>query len=353
MRTPSRSYGSRARSTGYRSRSSSPPRAFGCSASRGPSIAWARRCPFSSGRRRTFPSATFAPGDDRVERPPARPTCEGCCDTCGFPGRRDAQGTRICHGAGHRRRGGARRPPRREPRHVDVRSRRATVRDARDDQGLRDGGARPRRARPRDPAATALVVYRARRRRRAAVLDARNALARPRRAGARERSRRPRLRVRDRTTSSGKHSWRARCATTGACAVMASRGSGDWRRRSSEPRASSLACSRGSSGRRQSCGWCRATSKVRERCSSRRSRRMPSSATRSRSDGSMPSSARWRTPWATLGPNPVQRDRRRAAVGRGVHPAHLSGQPRRVLRAVRRPRSGAGDRTPGARGTAA
>ena len=39
-----------------------------------------------------------------------------------------------------------------------------------------------------------------------------------------------------------------------------------------------------------------------ELCFSRRSRRTPSSATRSRSDGPMPSSARWRTPWATLGP---------------------------------------------------
>ena len=41
-------------------------------------------------------------------------------------------------------------------------------------------------------------------------------------------------------TSSAKHGWRARCATTGACAVTASRGSGDWRRRSSTPRTSSL-----------------------------------------------------------------------------------------------------------------
>ena len=164
-------------------------------------------------RRRTFPSASA--------RSRRQSSGVSACSTDGragdalkalsrFPGRRDAEGARSGRGSGDRRRRTRSTPSStRASSYIDVRGRRAAVRDARDVQGIRRRRARPRRARPRDAEAPAArVVHRpGEDDERAAVLDARNPWLDRVEPELANDPRRARLCARDRRHRLGKLGW--------------------------------------------------------------------------------------------------------------------------------------------------
>ena len=181
---------------------------------------------------------------------------------------------------------------------------RAALRDARDDPGVRGGRARARRPPEHAAAAAARVVHRARGGRRAALLDAWHAVARPRRARARKR--RARRSISPATSgdvvggscgsrASMRHFWRVRGHGVEGKATPRGRARARRRHRAAPPGAAPARDRGHADGDRRLRRGARPVA-----LGARPLRR--SSATRSRSDESTPSSARWRTPSATHRP---------------------------------------------------